>query len=124
MHLRAVPVIVALGLVLLVGAALPRQPLQPAAPPIRLVPESQLSIEQFMTGLACIESSGRYAAVNAESGAIGKYQIMPRNWRTWAGRFLDDPGAQPTPENQELVARVRIERLHHRLDSWRRVAYW
>lgn len=84
----------------------------------------QMNVEQFMTGLACIESSGRYTARNNFSGAYGKYQIMPRNWTVWAGRFLRDRAAQPTPENQEIVARAKIERLHDKRGSWRRVAYW
>ncbi|HUG46795.1 MAG TPA: hypothetical protein VMP67_00100 [Candidatus Limnocylindria bacterium] len=84
----------------------------------------EITIVHFMTGLACVESSGRYTAVNAESGAIGKYQIMPRNWRVWAGRMLGDADAQPTPQNQETVARTRIGNLYDSRGSWRRVAYW
>lgn len=83
-----------------------------------------ITIEQFMTGLACIESSGRFTATNARSGAYGKYQIMPRNWVVWAGRYLRDRWAQPTPQNQEFVARARIAKLYRVKDSWRRVAYW
>jgi hypothetical protein len=85
---------------------------------------SNISVSHFMTGLACIESSGRYTAVNKTSGAIGKYQIMPRNWRTWAGRVLGDQAAKPTPENQETVAHWRIQRLYDNRGTWRRVAYW
>ncbi|HSH22001.1 MAG TPA: SH3 domain-containing protein [Candidatus Caenarcaniphilales bacterium] len=84
----------------------------------------QLSIRQFMTGLACIESGGRYTAVNDRSGAYGKYQIMPRNWPVWARRYLGDRHAPRTPYNQEFVARARIQRLYDQRRSWRRVAYW
>ena len=84
----------------------------------------RITIEQFMTGLACIESSGRFTATNARSGAYGKYQIMPRNWPVWARRYLRDRWAQPTPQNQEFVARARIAQLYRVKDSWRRVAYW
>ncbi len=121
---RPIILVAAAGLIVLLAATLAVQPRAYGVPEIALAPQSDVTIEHFMTGLACIESSGRYAAVNPDSGAIGKYQIMPRNWRVWARRFLDDPAAEPTPENQELVARTRIERLHGRLDSWRRVAYW
>lgn len=85
---------------------------------------SDISIAHFMTGLACIESSGRYHVVNKSSGAIGKYQIMPRNWRVWAGRVLGSQRAEPTPTNQEIVAHWRIERLYNNRGTWRRVAYW
>jgi hypothetical protein len=88
------------------------------------VAERQIGIEHFMAGLACIESSGRYNAVNRRSGALGKYQIMPRNWRNWSGRVLGDQKARATPENQEIVAHWRISRLYSNRGSWRRVAYW
>jgi hypothetical protein len=86
--------------------------------------DSQVRIEHFMAGLACVESGGRYEAVNPQSGAYGKYQIMPKNWPVWARRFLGDENARPTPENQEVVARARIERLYASRESWRLVAYW
>lgn len=84
----------------------------------------RITIEHFMTGLACIESSGRFSVVNARSGAYGKYQIMPRNWPVWAGRFLGDRRARPTPYHQEVVARGRVQRLYDVRGTWRRVAYW
>jgi hypothetical protein len=83
-----------------------------------------MDIQHFMAGLACVESGGRYKAVNPQSGALGKYQIMPRNWAVWARRFLGDRRAEPTPRNQEIVARERIERAYADRGSWRRVAYW
>ncbi|CAN5556591.1 hypothetical protein BH23CHL6_BH23CHL6_13290 [soil metagenome] len=86
--------------------------------------QPKIKIEHFMAGLACVESGGRYKAVNPHSGALGKYQIMPRNWTAWARRFLGDRRAEPTPRNQEIVARERIERLYADRGSWRRVAYW
>ncbi|CAN5236044.1 hypothetical protein BH24CHL7_BH24CHL7_04190 [soil metagenome] len=86
--------------------------------------QPKIEIEHFMAGLACVESGGRYKAVNPQSGALGKYQIMPRNWTVWAGRFLGDRRAELTPRNQEIVARERIERLYADRGSWRRVAYW
>lgn len=51
------------------------------------------------------ESRGRYGAVNPDSGAYGKYQIMPGNWPSWAEEAGLGRGAKPTPENQEIVAR-------------------
>ena len=36
-------------------------------------------ITRFMAALGAVESNGRYDAVNATSGAIGKYQILPAN---------------------------------------------
>jgi hypothetical protein len=86
--------------------------------------ERRVDITALMTGLACIESGGSYTATNRTSGAYGKYQIMPRNWPSWAGRYMRDRWAEPTPRNQEFVARSRITELYELRGSWRRVAYW
>lgn len=86
--------------------------------------ERRVDITALMTGLACIESGGGFTAVNRTSGAYGKYQIMPRNWPSWAGRYMRDRWAGPTPRNQEFVARARISELFELRGSWRRVAYW
>ena len=44
----------------------------------------RIGIDDFMAGLACVESVGNYDAVNERSGARGKYQFMPRIWRAWS----------------------------------------
>jgi len=83
-----------------------------------------LTIGEFMTGLACVESGGRFEAVNKVTGALGKYQIMPRNWRSWSGIYLGNRWAEPTPRNQEYVARQRILALWNLHGNWRLVAHW
>jgi hypothetical protein len=85
---------------------------------------ARIDIDAFMTGLACIESGGSYTALNSRTGAYGKYQIMPRNWPAWAARYMRNKWAQPTPRNQEYVARQRILDLYELRGNWRRVAYW
>lgn len=77
-----------------------------------------------MTGLACTESGGRFDALNARSGSYGKYQIMPRNWVAWAGRYLGNRWAAPTPQNQEFVARARVSDLFEKHRNWHSVAHW
>jgi hypothetical protein len=79
---------------------------------------------RFMRALGEVESGGRYDARNIDSGAYGKYQIMPANWRAWARLYLGNANAQPTPMNQERVARAKIRALHIWLDSWNVVAHW
>jgi hypothetical protein len=81
-------------------------------------------IERFMHAVGQVESGGRYNARNPVSGAYGKYQIMPSNWRAWAKLYLGNAYAPPTPKNQEIVARAKMHALHQWLGSWRRVAYW
>jgi hypothetical protein len=93
-----------------------------------LAPVSTLAhapgIDRFLYALGQVESGGRYTALNSVSGVYGKYQIMPSSWRAWAKLYLGDVDAEPTPDNQETVARAKVHSLYHGLDSWRRVAYW
>jgi hypothetical protein len=84
----------------------------------------RIGVGDFMAGLACVESGGRFDAVNGRSGALGKYQFMPKIWVAWAGRYLGNRWAGATPRNQEFVARERILDLYERHHSWRLVAHW
>ena len=81
-------------------------------------------LERFMAAVARVESGGNYRAVNKASGAYGRYQIMPSNWRAWARRYLGNANARPTAANQERVAKGKMRSLYHWLGSWRRVSYW
>jgi hypothetical protein len=54
-------------------------------------------------GIARQESAGNYNAVNPQSGAAGKYQIMPENWGPWSKAAGLGGNAPMTPENQEVV---------------------
>jgi len=80
-------------------------------------------LARFMYAMGQVESGGDYYARNASSGAYGKYQIIPSSWRAWAGRYLGDPYAKPTPANQEAVASAKFRAYYSALGSWRRVAY-
>jgi hypothetical protein len=82
------------------------------------------NIDRFMAALGAVESHGRYDAVNSTSGAIGKYQIMPTNWRAWAKKYLGDANAAPTPANQDAVARAKLSALYGWLGDWASVAHW
>jgi hypothetical protein len=59
-------------------------------------------------GIAAQESGGNYYAVNPQSGAMGKYQIMPTNWPEWAAAAGIGANAPMTPENQEAVFKSRM----------------
>lgn len=94
------------------------------AAPTPVLAQDPGGLDQFMRAIASVESGGRYTARNPSSGAYGKYQILPSNWRTWARRYLGNAYAPPTPRNQERVARAKFRSLHRWLRSWRHVAYW
>jgi hypothetical protein len=82
------------------------------------------NIDRFMAALGAVESNGRYDAVNSTSGAFGKYQIMPTNWRAWSLKYLGVADAAPTPANQDAVARAKLTALYTWLGDWGSVAHW
>jgi hypothetical protein len=88
------------------------------------VARQHIDLDAFLTGLACVESSGRFEAVNSSTGAYGKYQVMPRNWVSWAGRYLHNKWAVPSARNQEYVVRMRVSDLRSLPRTWRQVAHW
>jgi hypothetical protein len=81
-------------------------------------------LDRFMQAVGQVESHGNHTARNIHSGAYGRYQIMPVNWRAWARRYLGNANARPTPANQERVARAKMASLYRWLGSWKRVSYW
>lgn len=94
-----------------------------------IVPTSALAqdppgIDRFMPAIGTVESNGRYDARNPESGAYGKYQIMPTNWPRWAETYVGDDDARPTARNQERVARGKFIDLFRWLRTWPIVAHW
>jgi hypothetical protein len=115
---RAALVVAGLALALLFPGASPAQASAPSRAP------APAGLSEFMEALGAVESGGRYDARNPTSGAYGKYQIMPSNWPAWAGRYLGDRKAKPTPRNQDRVAAGRLSDLYRAYGSWDRTAYW
>ncbi len=94
------------------------------AVPARTLASDPPLLSRFMQAVAQVESHGNHAALNKKSGAYGRYQILPDNWRAWARRYLGNADAKPTPPNQERVARAKMGELYRWLGSWERVSYW
>ena len=92
--------------------------------PARTYAFDRAELSRFMRAVAQVESHGNPTALNATSGAYGRYQILPDNWRAWARRYLGNANAKPTLANQERVARAKMAQLYRWLGSWRRVSYW
>ena len=78
--------------------------------------KAKSSIGSMLEAISKQESGGNYNAegIEIENGqfagekAIGKYQIMPSNWKKWAGEILGDQNAEQTPQNQEKVAKQKF----------------
>ena len=68
----------------------------------------QSDFDSWFEGMAKQESGGDYNAVNGDTGASGRYQIMPENWDAWAEEAGLERGAEMTPENQDIVARHKM----------------
>lgn len=76
------------------------------------------SFDQFMNSISQQESGGNYHAVNGDSGALGKYQIMPGNLKSWskqalghsitASQFLNSPALQ------EQIARYQMQQYYNK----------
>lgn len=76
---------------------------------IEEAPEATVSgKEAFINAIAGQESGGNYNAENGDTGAYGKYQILPSNWPEWAEEAGIGADAPRTPENQEIVARFKL----------------
>lgn len=76
---------------------------------IEEAPEATVSgREAFINAIAGQESGGNYNAENGDTGAYGKYQIIPSNWPAWAEEAGIGADAPRTPENQEIVARFKL----------------
>ena len=68
------------------------------------------SASKIASAIKTVESSGNYEA-RGGSGEYGAYQFMPSSWSSWAGKYLGDPSAKMTPENQDKVAEAKIQDL-------------
>ena len=80
--------------------------------------------EAFINAIAGQESGGDYSAVNARTGASGKYQIMPENWPTWAEEAGLGADAEMTPENQEIVARFKLGQYYDKYGARGAAVAW
>lgn len=87
------------------------------------VPETSVSgrsggnFDSFMDGVSGQESGGNYSARNSDTGAYGKFQIMPENWDSWrdeaANAGVDvGSGEMSDPAAQEAVARFKMKQYY------------
>lgn len=66
-------------------------------------------VDRLMAAIGGQESGGNYNATNKDSGAQGKFQIMPGNWPSWSREAGLPAGAPRTPANQETVAKFKMQ---------------
>jgi len=83
---------------------------------------STANITQFTNALIGQESGGNYNALNIRTGASGAFQIMPSNWGAWSQQAGLSADAPMTQENQNKVAKFKIQEYFNKYGSWKDVA--
>lgn len=86
-----------------------------ANPKMKNMPLKEGQVGRFIRAIAGQESGGNYSAVNPDSGAAGKYQIMPANFTGPGGWDQDALGRDISlkfymnhPKVQERIARNKL----------------
>ena len=77
----------------------------------------------MMRAIGGQESNNNYRAQNKRTKAYGKYQIMPSNWKAWTKEFGME-GADPTPENQEKIARNKLWQYYKKYGARGAIQSW
>jgi hypothetical protein len=76
------------------------------------------AFDKFMNAISQQESGGNYHSVNRDSGAMGKYQIMPGNLPSWSKQALGHSISRSTflnsPELQEQIARYQMQQYYNK----------
>jgi hypothetical protein len=75
-----------------------------------------------MNAIGGQESGGDYNAENSDSGASGRFQIMPENWPSWAEEAGLGADAPMTAANQDKVAKYKMLQYYEQFGNWRDVA--
>jgi len=78
--------------------------------PNSLPPPTDLGAVNLAKSIRTVESNGNFQA-QGKSGESGAYQFMPKTWQSYAGKYLGDPNAEMTKENQNFVAYSKIKEL-------------
>ena len=87
-----------------------------------------VTFEQFFAAIAGQESGGNYGAINARTGASGKYQIMPANIGPWSEQYLGHRISveqfRNTPALQEQLARAVLYDYYGRYGARGAASAW
>lgn len=87
---------------------------------------SQASVDDIANAIKTIESNNNFDAKGG-SGEFGAYQFMPATWNAWSQEYLQSIGEapqslDPTPENQDAVAKFKIGQLQSQGNSPEQIA--
>lgn len=86
------------------------------------------TLDNFIRAIAKRESGGRYGAVNRDSGALGKYQIMPGNIPQWSqqalGRRISAQTFLNSPALQEKIAQYHLGKYYRQYGAQGAAVAW
>lgn len=76
------------------------------------------NIANFINAIGMKESNNNYSARNSQSGALGKYQIMPSNIAQWSrqalGHSVTPMQFLASPQIQEKVAQYKLSEYYNK----------
>lgn len=76
------------------------------------------TFENFLHAISGRESGGNYSAVNRDSGALGKYQVMPGNVASWTkaatGKSYTPQQYLASPQLQETTAQYMLKNYYNK----------
>ena len=107
-------------------AAIPDPVMNPAGPS-RSGPVGK-NFDSFMQAISKQESGGNYGAVNKDTGASGKYQIMPSNIGPWArealGKNVSVSQFRNSPQIQEAIAKNKLKEYYNKYGAQGAAIAW
>jgi hypothetical protein len=94
-------------------------------------PKGSKGFESFLHAIQAKESGGKYSARNRDSGAMGKYQIMPGNitgsggWDKEAlGRNVSVSQFMGSPQIQDAIARYKLKQYYDKYGAAGAAVAW
>jgi len=85
-------------------------------------------VDRFINSIAKKESGGNYGAVNKQSGAMGKYQVMPSNVASWSkqalGYSITPQQYLANPQLQDAIAQAKLREYYNRYGAAGAAVAW
>lgn len=114
-----------------------RAELQQAQPTYMGAPQADMGFKRgapgdnfgnFLRAISGRESGGNYSARNRDSGALGKYQIMPGNIPSWSrealGRSISPNQFYRSPNLQEQIAQYKLRQYYNQYGAQGAAVAW
>ncbi len=92
------------------------------------IPVKGNNFDSFLNAIVGQESGGNYNAINKDSGASGKYQIMPANIPQWSrealGRSVSLQQFRSSPKIQDAIASYMLRKYYNKYGAAGAAVAW